>query len=212
MRKMKKLFIQIGVVAALVAIAVAATSAAFLFGGGFPGVSIGVSSSTVVNIANLRQQILSIGELATLQYDYTNVIDKKDSLKIKDWSIPLTEKSVIVVLDGTMKLGVDLSGITVEASEDTQTIAVTIPGAGFISHVIHEDTLRVLDEKSGLFNPIQIEDYTTLAASQKKAMEKKVAKDGLLARAENEAVKMLRVLIERIVPGGYTVNIACGEK
>ena len=198
---MKKMLLGV-LVGVLVVVAV---GAAFLFRGGFPGLA--VSSNTVVNIANLQEQILSIGELATVEYDYTNVIDLKDSLKIKGWNVPLTQKSFIVVLDGTMKLGIDTAGIVVDAPKNSQKIFITVPKAKILSHALHEETLKVLDQKSGLFNTVQIEDYATLAVSQKQAMEEKVGAGDLLARAENEAVAMLKTLIGGLLPEGYTVEV-----
>jgi len=196
---MKKLFTGI----AIAVIAVAATAAVFFLRGNFAA----VSSSSTVNVSNLQQQILSIGELATVEYDYTNVVDSQTSRTIKGRNVPLTKKSFIVALDGTIKIGIDIAEGSFDVNEDTKTVSVIVPKAKILSHEIHEDTLRVLDEKSGLFNPISIEDYTTLAASQKKAMEDKVAGGDMFERAENDAAKMLQTLIEGVVPEEYTVEV-----
>lgn len=204
---MKKKLIVIVIVIAVVAVAAAAVSTVLLFRGGLPGKLLEVNSSTVVNIENLQEQILSIGELATVEYDYTNVITMKESLKIKNWKVPGTQKSFIVSFDGTMKLGIDTSGVTVDAPKNSQTISITVPKAIILSHAIHEETLKVLDQKSGLFNTVQIEDYAKMATSQKQAMEEKVSKGELLVRAEDEAAQMLKALIAGIVPEGYTVEV-----
>jgi hypothetical protein len=190
---------------------VAAVGAVFFLRGGFPASGIAavkLENHTVVDVAILQEQILSIGELATVEYDYTNVITMKESLKVKNWKVPGTQKSFIVSYDGTMKLGIDTAGIVVDASEDSQNIIITVPKAKILSHAIHEKTLKVLDQKSGLFNTVQIEDYAKLATAQKQAMEDKVAKGELLARAESDAVKMLQSLMAGIVPAGYTVEVA----
>ncbi|MCL2107230.1 MAG: DUF4230 domain-containing protein [Oscillospiraceae bacterium] len=200
---MKKLLVGFVIGIAAAAITVAAVAAAFLLRG-----NSGTANSTVVNVSSLQQRIVSIGELATVAYDYTNVVDSQDSLAIKGWDVPLTKKSFIVVLDGTMKIGIDASGISVDADEEEKAVLITILSAKILSHEIHEKTLRVLDEKSGLFNPVHIEDYTTLAALQKQAMEDKVSEGDMFARAESDAVKMLRTLIDEIVPAEYTVTVA----
>lgn len=198
---MKKLLL--GVLVGVLVIA--AAGAVFFFRGGFPALAVG--SSTVITVESLQEQILSIGELATVEYDYTNVITMKDSLKIKNWKVPGTQKSFIVSFDGTMKLGIDASGVAVEATKNSQAFSITVPKAKILSHAIHEETLKVLDQKSGLFNTVQIEDYATLAVSQKQAMEEKVAKGDLLARAENEAAQMLKALVDGFLPEGYTVEV-----
>jgi len=204
---MKKKLIGVVIVIAVLAIAAAAVSVTLLVRGGFPGKLLEVNNSTVVNVTNLQQQILSIGELATLEYDYTNVIEMKDSLKIKNFKVPGTQKSFIVSFDGTMKIGIETSGIVIDAPEDAQTIFITVPKAKILSHEIHEETLKVLDQKSGLFNVVKIEDYATLATAQKQAMADKVSASDMITRAQNDAVKMLQSLIAGIVPEGYTVEV-----
>ena len=207
MKMLKRYLILAGI--AIVVIAIAAGGLYIFFKGNFSGEA--VNSSTVVNIANLQEQVLSIGELATIEYDYTNVIDSTTSLAIKGWNVPGTAKSFIVVLDGTMKIGIDASGIHMEQPEESQTILITIPKARILSHEIHEDTLKVLDQKSGLFNPVKIEDYTSLAATEKKEMEKKAATGDLFPRAEKEAVRMIQQFIGAGLPEGYTVKVVVAE-
>jgi len=161
-------------------------------------------------VSALREQILSIGELATLEYDYTNVINSKTSSETKGWSIPGTKKSFIAMFDGTMKLGIDLSDISVDANEDTQSIIIIIPKAKILSHEIHMDTFETLNEKTGLFSRYHIgEDIEQLKLEQQ-ALEDKVndaSKSDMLTRAENDAVKMLQTLIAGIVPAEYTVEV-----
>ena len=186
-----------------------ALTAVILLRNGFSG--LGAGSETVVNISNLQEQILSIGELATIEYDYTNVIDSQNSLTIKGWNVPGTKKSFIVSLDGTMKIGIDAAGAVIASAEGSQDIVITIPKAKILSHEIHEDAIRVLDQKSGMFNPVKIEDYTGMAAEEKKAMEKKLVKGDLFARAETEAARMIQTLIEALVPPEYTVQVVVAK-
>ena len=168
---------------------------------------IEVKNETVVNVSNLQQQIVSIGELATIEYNYQNVINETDSRMIGEWNIPFTQKTYIILVEGTMKIGIDTSGILVTASEDTKTISITIPKAKILSHELDEGSVQVLEERSGLFNPVSIKDWTELAATQKQEMEDKVSKTDMFTRAEDEAAKMLKALIGGAVPEDYTVYV-----
>ena len=168
---------------------------------------IEIVKDTVVDVANLQHQILSIGELATLEYNYKDVITLKDSHSIRGWNIPLTQKSFIITLEGTMKIGIDASDISINASEHTRTISLTVPKAKILSHELHEGTVEVLEETSGLFNPVSIDDWTAMAVAKKQDMEDKVFESDMLVRAENDAVRMLQALIVGVVPEGYTVNV-----
>ena len=165
----------------------------------------------VVNASTLEQGIFSIGEIATLEYDYTNVADLKHSLEIQGWQVPLTQKSLIVVLDGTMKIGVEASGITVNLSEIEKKVDVTLPKAKILSHEIHEKDMRVLDETTNLFNPISVEDYKTVAVAQKEEMENKVKSGDMFTRAQDDAMKMIRSFIEQTLPEDYTVDVKVTE-
>jgi len=168
-----------------------------------------IADDTVVDVSTLQQQILSIGELATLEYNYKNVVTLKNSHQIIGWNIPLTQKSFIIVYDGTMKIGIDTSDILINASEHTKTISITVPKAKILSHELHEDSVEVLEEKSGLFNPVSITDWATMAVSEKQKMEETVSASDMFTRAQNDAVKMLQALIGGIVPANYTVNVTC---
>ena len=168
---------------------------------------IEVNNETIVNISNLERQILSIGELVTLQYNYKNVIQLKDSRQIRGWNIPLTQKTLITTVRGTMKIGIDTSDITIDSSEPNRAISIAVPKAKIISHELYEDTLEVLEESSGLFNPICIEDWATEATAQKQAMEADASDSDMFARAQNDAVVILKAFIEGVIPEEYTVNI-----
>ena len=195
------------IVAAVLAVIVVMLSLVLLFSGAFSGKEAG----PVVNIANLQQQVLSIGELATIEYNYTDVIDSSTSLTIKDWPVPGTKKSVVAVLDGTMKIGFDVSKILIDSSESAKNVTITIPKAVVLDHYTHDETLRVLDEKSGLFNPVTIEDYIMDVASKKKEMEAKALKDGLFARAEEEARAMIAQFVGAIVPEDYVIDVTVAD-
>ena len=166
-----------------------------------------IESNPVLNVISLEEQILAIGELATLQYDYKTLIQSADSRQIKGWTIPLTQKSVIIAVDGTIKIGVDMSEVSINASEEEKIISISVPKSKILSHELHEDTIAVLEEKSGLFNRISIEDWPVMAISEKQAMVDKVSESDMFARAGNDAVRMLQSLISSIITEGYNIEV-----
>jgi len=107
-----------------------------------------------------------------------------------------------------MKIGIDISDINITASEDTQTVSVTIPKATILSHELLEDTMEVMDESSGLFNPVHIDDWATMAVEQKQSMEDKVSESDLITRAQDDAIKMIKALLDGVVPDEYTVSVS----
>jgi len=166
-----------------------------------------VTEKTSINISNIENKIISIGELATLQYDYTNIIQYEHSHQIGSWNIPFTQKSYLVSIEGTVKIGLDMSSVSVTVSEQTKSINITIPKAVVLSHELIEDNTRVLEESSGLFNKISISDWATMATAKKQEVEAKIAESDMFTRAENDAVKMLHSFLTGTVPEEYTVHV-----
>jgi len=93
--KIKTVVIIAVILVALIALAVIV----YYVSGWFDNEPIEIESSVSINIASLEEQVLSIGELATIEYYYQTVIVFEDSHSIWGWDIPLTQKSFIIVVD-----------------------------------------------------------------------------------------------------------------
>jgi len=180
---------------------------AFRIGGFLQGNPLEIENEVTISVATLEYQLHTIGEIATLQYYYRNLITMEESHQIFGWNIPLTQKSFIIRVDGIIKIGIDASEMIISASEQTNTIQITIPRAKILSHELKEDTMVVLDESSGLFNRVSIEDWATMAVEEKAVMETEVKESDMFIRAEEDAVRMLQALIEGVVPDNYTVIV-----
>ena len=194
------------VLAIVIALAIIVAFAIIKINAFFKVEPLEIENKTVISIADLQQEILSIGELATIEYNYKNVIIESDSRRIGDWDIPFTQKSYIITVEGTMKIGIDVSEIIVAANEETETVSITIPKAKILSHELHEDSLEVLEEKSGLFNRVKIADWAELATTQKKEMEDKVSGTDAFTRAQDDTARILETLVGGAVPEDYTVT------
>lgn len=153
-------------------------------------------ASKEVDIALIDATIRGIGELATVEYLYTDAGKFSDPKQLFGHDIPFTTKSFIAKWDGTIKAGVDVNEITTNVDEDRKEIIIYIPKARIMSHEIHDETIETLDEKDGLFNPIEIADVREFDAISKEAMEKRVIENGLLDRAYENAKVIIRKLVE----------------
>ena len=133
--------------------------------------SAGRSETAKIDTVVLQNQLSEIRELATVTYAYTNMAQFESSNDFYGVKIPFTTKSFILTYDGTVKAGVDLDGAEVSVSGTTVTI--TLPEAEILSHEIDEDSMEVFDEKTSIFNPFTVEDFTSFQSDQKAAMEEK---------------------------------------
>ena len=147
--------------------------------------------STEVNISVIDTQIKGIGELATVEYLYTDAGKFSDARQLFGYDIPFTTKSFVAKWDGTIKAGVDVEKAAVNIDEENQVITVYLPQAEIFSHEIEEDSLETLDESSGLFNPISTNDAWDLNAESKQAMEERAVAYGLLEKAEENAREII---------------------
>ena len=154
----------------------------------------------------LETQIRDISELASVTYTYTNMAQFESSNDFYGVKIPFTTKSFILTYDGTIKAGVDLSQATVNV--EGSTVRITLPQAAILSHEIDEDSVEVFDEKTSIFNPFTVEDFSSFQADQKTAMEKKALGKGLLDEAQAKAEASVRQLLSPALPEGTELEVS----
>ena len=167
--------------------------------------SAGRSENVQIDAVVLQNQLTEIRELATVTYAYTNMAQFERSNDFYGVKVPFTTKSFILTYDGTIKAGVDLDGAAVDVSGTAVTI--TLPEARILSHGIDEDSVEVFDEKTSIFNPFTVEDFTSFQADQKAAMEERALSRGLLEEARSKAVSSVKQLLAAALPDTYTVEI-----
>ena len=167
--------------------------------------SAGRSENVQIDAVVLQNQLTEIRELATVTYAYTNMAQFESSNDFYGVKVPFTTKSFILTYDGTIKAGVDLDGAAVDVRGTAVTI--TLPEARILSHGIDEDSVEVFDEKTSIFNPFTVEDFTSFQADQKAAMEERALSRGLLEEARRKAVSSVEQLLSAALPDPYTAEI-----
>ena len=149
-------------------------------------------------------ELSDLSEYASLEYRYTNVGKFEDRVDFYGWQVPWTTKSFIITYDGALKLG--LRGNEVQFRTQGQEVILKLPPAQILSHEIYEDKIEVLDQSKNIFNPIQIEDYTSFAADRKREVEEKARQDGLFEEAQTRAEVQLGRLLRELLPEDYTLR------
>jgi len=167
--------------------------------------SAGGSDAPELSAVVLEQRLTDIRELATVTYAYTNMAQFENSSEFYGVTLPFTTKSFILTYDGEIKAGVDLSKAQVETG--AASVTVTLPAAEILSHEIDQDSVEVFDEKTSIFNPFTVEDYSAFQRDQAAAMEKKATDRGLLTEAREKAVSAVRELLSQVIPETYTLKV-----
>ena len=148
-----------------------------------------------ISLEVLSTEIKDIGELATIEYLYTNAAKFEDSKQIKNWNVPLTKKSFIIKYDGVIKAGVDVNEITLEIDEVNKVLTISVPKAKVLSHETDTESVELLDEKNGLFNTVTVDDKIQLDKEVEKEMEERAIENGILEKAQVNAENIIFNLI-----------------
>ncbi len=169
-----------------------------------------------VDIGLINAEIQDIGELATVEYLYTDAGKFEDPKELFGKEIPFsfTTKTFIAKWDGRIKAGVDISKVTAEVHDWNKKIVVHIPKAEILSHQIDDESIETLDERDGLFNPIKIDDIREFDAVNKDAMEQRAIENGILDKAFENAKSIIYKLVNTDVVEelGYTVTFEVMEE
>lgn len=152
-------------------------------------------ASKEVSVALIQSEIQDIGELATVEYLYTDAGKFEDPAKLFGKAIPFTTKSFIAKWDGTIKAGIDVNEIEVEVNQADREIIISLPKAKILSHEVHNDSIETLDERDGLFNPVKVDDVRQFDANSKNTMEARAIENGLLDKASENAKKIIYGLV-----------------
>lgn len=175
MKKAKKMFL--GLLAIIVLV-----FASYFFGmkGGLFKTSEKISSETVKN------QILSVKELTTLKYKYTNVGSFENQSEFYGMKVPFTHKKFIISYDGEVNAGINLEEAEVLLNDSDKKINIKLPKSKILNHVIDEDSLTVFDEKSAIFNKLEIEDFSNFRKDEMKKVEEDLVRKGFLEEADDK--------------------------
>lgn len=151
-------------------------------------------------------KLINVRELTTLKYYYTNMGQFENQNTFYGYKVPFTSKKFIVSYDGVIHAGVDLEKMEVKLKD--KSIEIKIPPAKILSHEIYEDSLKVFDERESIFNRIDIEDYNNFSKDQKKEVEAKAIKRGLLKEADQEAKNAIEeTLLGDTILSDYKIKV-----
>ena len=144
--------------------------------------------------AAITEKLSNIAELSVLDFKYSNATSITDSREIDRFSkkvnIPFTKKSIVMIYNGDIKIGVDADRITVRvvkgANNAVEEVTVGIPPLKITSNDIDRESISYPLEKNNILNKIKSEDYAKMEEDGKEKMAEAVMKNGAMERAENE--------------------------
>lgn len=166
-------------------------------------------ASKEITFAVLETNIQDIGKLVTAEYWYTDVGQYEGVKQIWGVDVAMTKKSFLVKWSGVITAGVDLTKSSVGVDETGKMITVFLPKAEIISHDPDNESFETINEKSGLFNPIKVDDVREFDINAEKAMIERAKAGSLLDKAEENAKSIISKLIQANpqIRDNYTVTV-----
>lgn len=166
-----------------------------------------------VTIDLIKSEIRDIGEIATIEYLYTDAGKFENPKQLFGINVPFTTKSFIAKWDGIIKAGVQVDKIIVEINDVNKEIIVYMPKSVILSHEIKKESIETLDEKDGLFNPVKVNDVREFDKVSKEAMEERAIENGILDKASKNAKEIIEKLVNNdiVQEQGYTIKFKIME-
>jgi hypothetical protein len=171
-----------------VLLAVAAATIGFLLGRPSGGESSLLTPKQETSIHTTVREVLPAAEFISMHYRYTSIIKDVSSKEMFGIYIPGTEKKLLAVIDGTIKLGIDCRAMEIDTTRK-DTLFIKFPPIKILSHELHPETAEVYDQKNGIFNKYRASDHFALEAKQKSEIE-------LNVRANRELIFQARAATE----------------
>jgi hypothetical protein len=134
------------------------------------------------------REVFPAAEFISLVYRYTSVIKDVNSKEMFGIPLPGTEKKMLAVIDGTIKLGINCKEMKIDTNR-TDTLFIKFPPIKILAHELHPETAEVYDQKNGIFNKYRATDHFAIEARQKAETE-------LNVRANRDIIMQARTATE----------------
>lgn len=169
--------------------------------------------SRTITVEELSFEINKIGELATVEYLYTNAGVFENHRHIKDLEVPFTESSFVAKWSGIIKAGIDLEKIKTEIDEDNKIITILLPKSEILSNEFDNKSFEVVDESNNILNQIKVEEVNEFIAENKDNIIKEVIDKGFLEKADINAKAIIEnsLLSNTVINENYTLNVVMSD-
>ena len=144
------------------------------------------------NISTIVKETLPVSEYVCLVYNYQSTAQR--AYNPGNW---LNARNILIVLDGTIKLGFDCSEITVQ--EDGRQLILTMPPIRILAHEQYPERATAYDLAGGGLFPrtIRPQEILNLLGDTKLDQEKLVEENlELIKQARDSAEALFKPLLE----------------
>ncbi len=164
------------------------------------------ASASDISEEEVGEQLVSIGELSTASYEYTNTRTVTDTRQLFGMEIPGTKNKVKLTYEGVIKVSYDVEEIEYTVDSDEGVIYVTLPEPEITDNYIRFDTIEI-ESSNNILNPINIDNLAAYFGNYR---------DEAIAKAEEmniwgEAEDRMMLLVENFLGRFSDYEVEFGE-
>ncbi|MFP8783814.1 DUF4230 domain-containing protein [Planococcus plakortidis] len=159
----------------------------------------GVTTDSSSDASLVQDQIVKIAELASLEYEYSNVIVSETG---KNISLPgvsdikFAEAIRLIEYDGYIKAGSKASEIETSYNDSTKRLVVRVPKAEILENVADTQNMEIRDIKDELFSDYPSQKIIEDINIEKEKLEKEKIEQRFLEEADKNTEEILTALLE----------------
>lgn len=155
----------------------------------------------VVTVEEVETKLLEIGELSTYSEEYKIKLSKEETrYLLEKIKMPWTTNSIELECKGVVKVGYELSEISVKV--DDNKIYISIPKAKLNDNYVIWDSIEY-KEKNNINNPIEFSQYHEMVQEIEEKGLKEAENKGIYNAAEDNLKKLITEFLSGFV--GYTI-------
>lgn len=159
----------------------------------------GVTTDSSSDASLVQDQIVKIAELASLEYEYSNVIVSETGKHISlpgVSDIKFAEAIRLIEYDGYIKAGSKASEIETSYNDNTKRLVVRVPKAEILENVADTENMEIRDIKDELFSDYPSQKIIEDINIEKEKLEKEKIEQGFLEEADKNTEEILTALLE----------------
>lgn len=155
---------------------------------------IAIQTNKTSETALTQEKLAELSELATLKYEYSNVIISRTDRSIPVPGFPdfnFAEAIKLIEYSGYLKAGTDLSKVQESYDEVSKRVLVKVPKSYILDNVVETEKTKVEDVKGNIFSDYPTQIIFDEINAHKKQLEEKKISQGFLEEADKRAELLL---------------------
>ena len=154
------------------------------------------ASASEISEEEVGEQLMSIGELSTASYEYTNTRTVTDTRQLFGVEIPGTKNKVKLTYEGVIKVSYNVEDIEYSVDSDEGVIYVTLPEPEITDNYIRFDTIEV-ESTNNILNPINIDNLAAYFGNYQDEAIGKAEEMNIWGEAEDRMILLVENFLGR---------------